>query len=89
MNANSRALRPVDTVKTIAVDDTIVLVDETSGQYFGLNDVGAAIWRQVQQHRTVEQIVAAIVDEYDSPAPVVAADTTRLVSELVTAGLVS
>lgn len=39
-----------------------------------LNDTGSFIWQQLQKPCTKEDIVAAMLAEYDAPADVIAAD---------------
>jgi PqqD family protein of HPr-rel-A system len=79
---------PVDSIKTIPVDESLVLVDSRSGQYFGLNEVGAAMWRLLEQGHAPAAIVQAISGEYDVSEATVAADLQRILGELAEAGLV-
>jgi hypothetical protein len=76
-------------VRTVAVDDNLVLVDQKSGQYFGLNEIGREIWRRLEEGCDMTAIIAALVSEYEAPEEVIAADTQRMVSELVEAGLIT
>lgn len=39
-----------------------------TGQYFSLNEVGAHIWRLMEAPRSLDSIVAALIDAYDAPA---------------------
>lgn len=59
-----------------------------SGLYYGLNAVGARIWQLVQQPRTVAQIEAALLLEYDVEAGLCAVDVLALVGALADEGLV-
>lgn len=47
------------------VADEAVLLSMQTGEYYGLNPVGASIWRHIQQPQTVAGLVAALMDEYD------------------------
>lgn len=47
------------------VADEAVLLSMQTGEYYGLNPVGASIWRLIQQPRTVAGLVVALMDEYD------------------------
>ena len=42
-----------------------VILSLTSGQYFGLNEMGARIWNLIQEPKTVGSVLEAILQEYD------------------------
>lgn len=42
-----------------------VLLSMRDGEYYGLNEVAASIWRLIQQPRTVLEIRDALLEEYD------------------------
>lgn len=88
MSTSARQLLPATDVKTITVDDSLVLVDENSGHYFGLNEVGAMIWRLLEEGRDEADIVDTIVNEYDTEEKAFAGDLQRILNELADAGLV-
>lgn len=46
------------------VADEAVLLSMQCGEYFGLNPVGASIWRLIQERRVVEDVVDALLEEY-------------------------
>jgi hypothetical protein len=48
------------------VADEAVLLSMKDGEYYGLNEVAASIWRQIQEPRTVAQVRDALLEEYDS-----------------------
>ena len=58
---------------------TLSLRDAT---YYGLDDVGAEIWRLIQTPKTVADIVAALVAMYDVDAGRCRADVINLVAAL-------
>jgi PqqD family protein of HPr-rel-A system len=43
----------------------IVLLDTESGEYFGLNETAALIWRQLGEGRTPEEIAAELERAYE------------------------
>lgn len=51
------------------VADEAVLLSMHDGEYYGLNEVAATIWRLVQQPRTVLEIRDALLDEYSDIDP--------------------
>src|SRR4051794_18067016 len=42
-----------------------VLLSLQSGEYFGLNDVGASIWRLIQQPRSIGELRDELLIEFD------------------------
>jgi hypothetical protein len=66
----------------------IVMLSLRDGTYYGLDDVGAEIWRLIQGPMTIGRIVASLVDTYDVDARRCRADVIRLVAALRDRGLV-
>lgn len=46
------------------VADEVVLLSVQNGQYYGLNPVGASIWRLIQKPRTLAEVRDGLLDEY-------------------------
>ena len=59
-----------------------------SGQYYGLDAVGARIWALVQQPRSVRALCDAILDEYEVEPERCQRDVVELLERLAGAGLV-
>ena len=47
------------------LDAETVILHYDKGLYFGLNEVGTLVWKQVQNPRTVQEIRDAILREYE------------------------
>src|SRR5512142_1024172 len=58
-----------------------VLLSMRDGEYYGLNEVGASIWRLVQQPRTPLQIRNALLEEYEG---IEASECERAVAAFLT-----
>ena len=56
-----------------------------SGIYFGLDAVGASVWQLIQQPKTVGEIQAALLQEYDVEAARCEADLQALLRDLAAA----
>ena len=56
--------------------------------YFGLNTVGASIWKLIQEPRTVKEIKEAILEEFDVEPDLCEHDVLELLQELSTHGLI-
>lgn len=73
--SDARALSLAATVRaseqqiSCEVDDEVVLLSMQDGQYYGLNEVGASIWRLIQRPRTLAQVRDDLLTEYGDVSP--------------------
>lgn len=65
----------------------VMALDIRQGHCFGMAGVGAAIWRLLDQPRSIDDLVAALVADYEVEPDRCAADVGAFVDELVAAGL--
>ena len=70
------------------VSGEAVILDLSSGVYFGLNSVGARVWELLQGGRDLRSIRAALLEEFDVPASRCEADLLGLVRRMAEDGLV-
>ena len=56
MELNTKISRNPDML-AVEMDDELVMMDATSGDYFGLNTVGAHIWNLLEQEHTIAMIL--------------------------------
>jgi len=56
--------------------------------YYGLDDVGAAVWKLVQEPRRVNEIVELLLEQYEVDAERCTRDLLTLLSKLAALGLV-
>ncbi len=70
------------------VDDELVILDGPSGRYFGLNDVGAFVWDQLEHDCSLDDLLAAVIVEYDIDRQQASRDIDELINQLVEGGLV-
>lgn len=47
------------------LDNEVVILKLDKGTYYGLSDVGASIWIQIQKPITVEEITNNLLEEYE------------------------
>ncbi len=71
-----------------SVHDDIVVLDLQSEQYFGLNAVGALVWNELTDGKTLGPIHAAIVERYDVAHDQAWSDLEALVTTLLERGLI-
>lgn len=65
-----------------------VVLDLSSGRYFGLNDVGTRVWQLIGEGQPVDAVLQAVVAEYRADAPTIERDVLALLDDLTTRGLV-
>jgi hypothetical protein len=64
------------------LDGEAVLLDLSSGIYFGLNEVGTRVWQMVGEGRGEAEIVAALAAAYEADAAIIDRDVARLLEDL-------
>ena len=58
------------------------------GVYYGLNPVGARIWKLIQKPRKLSDILEILLDEYDVEREVCQSDLMELIKQLLDRGLI-
>jgi hypothetical protein len=69
------------------VGDETVLLDLASGNYYGLDPVGARIWQLLGEGKTLAQVCDVLVAEYEVPRATLESDVEQLVGQLGEKGL--
>jgi hypothetical protein len=88
MQPESRPHRRDDILAQVA-GDTVVLLTPDSGEYFTLNEVGGRIWELADGTRSVEEIAAVLIEEFEASLDEVRADALDLLEQLSEEGLVA
>ena len=65
-----------------------VIVDLNSGTYFGLNESGTFIWKNLLDDHSEEEIAERLAAEYDISPGIATKDTQSLVKHLESQGFV-
>lgn len=87
----SMATRVVASERQVAceVADEVVLLSMQNGQYYGLNPVGASIWRLIQKPSTLDEVRNGLLAEYDDvSAETCASETFAFVTTMLGLGLI-
>ncbi len=71
------------------VSGEMVLLDLKGEQYLGLNEVGARIWKSLQQGETLKMIYEVLLLEYDVEDDVLKRDMEKIISEMEEAGIIT
>ena len=82
MNFNATVRLSSDAL-TQQVGEELVILDLGGEAYFGLDPVGARIWRLMEEGHTLAAIVETLLGEYDVTEAVLRADIESLVNNLV------
>ena len=64
------------------IDDEIVVMSLSSGDFFSLQGSAAAIWELIDGSRDRAAVLATLVRDYDAPEAVLAAEFDAFLAEL-------
>ena len=65
-----------------------VILDTAASEYYSLNEVGTRIWTLLQEPRTLEEIVDALLEEYSVDRDRCEKDARALLDEMVDMDLI-
>jgi hypothetical protein len=82
-----RVRRATEHVET-EVDGEVVLMQFSSGAFFSMDDTARAVWHQVEDGRTVQEIVERVADGFDGEGEAIEADTVAFLRDLEANGLI-
>jgi len=72
-----------DTVFAQEVDGEMVLLDMNSENYFGLDEVGSTIWQTMGKGKSLQEVLNALLEEYEVESDVLEKDLIRFVNQLL------
>ena len=75
-------------LSTVLGDQAVLMLTDT-GQFFELDDTGTAIWSILDSDRGLDEIVAALMAEFDVDQPTCAAQTQAFLADMVAKGLIT
>jgi hypothetical protein len=76
-----------DTVLYQELQDEAVLLNMASQQYYGLDDVGARMWKSLLEHGGIAEATAHLCEIYEAEEAVIRTDLEILLRDLLAAGL--
>ncbi|HSH40901.1 MAG TPA: PqqD family protein [Arenicellales bacterium] len=77
-----------DNVLFQEVDGESVLLSLDKGCYYGLDELGTRIWKLIDRDLDSDQVVAAIVEEYEVEPEQARRDLDAFLSDLEQSGLI-
>ncbi len=72
-----------DHVLVRQMDDELVILDLNTEAYFGLNDVGAALWSSLQETSSIDDAYRRLLDTYDVAPETLRQDIETLLQQLL------
>ena len=76
-----------DTVFAQEVDGEMVLLDMNSENYFGLDEVGTAIWQAMQEKKRLKEVYDTMLEQYAVEPEVLEKELLEFTQELSESGL--
>jgi hypothetical protein len=70
------------------IEDEMVILDLAEEQYYGLDDVGARMWKLLSEHGDTATVVSQLQAYYNVDEPTLTRDLDSFVEKLIGAGLV-
>ncbi len=68
--------------------DEIVALDPVAGRCLGFNEAAAVVWKLLEQPKSIEQLSAALAEDFDVTADQCTADVRELMEQFAVLGLV-
>jgi hypothetical protein len=68
--------------------DEMVMMDLEQGKYFSLNPIATRIWDLLDRPVSVDELCAALMEEYDVDAEQCSREVTEHLEEMVRLGLI-
>jgi hypothetical protein len=78
-----------DSVLYQELEDEAVLLNMANQQYYGLNDVGAQMWKSLTEAESVAAAEDKLASMYEIERPTLRSDLEALVRDLLKAGLLT
>jgi hypothetical protein len=82
-------IAPAAYVHAKRFDDEVVILDLEHGVYFGLDEIGAAMWEAFVAGLSPAEVSNLLAAKYDAPREQLQEDACALASRLAEAGLVA
>jgi len=70
------------------LQDETVILHVSKGTYYGLNPTGGALWKYLEEPRTVAELEAFLLERYEVTAQRCSQDVQELLAQLLTEELV-
>ncbi len=78
----------VRTAHLAVIDNQAVILDEKTNQYLGFNKTASFILKEIASGNSVDNIIAALLDMYDTELKALTRDVENLLGELCDMGII-
>ncbi len=85
---DARVTRADRLISAELVDGELVVLSLKDGMYYGLNAVGARVWRLLEEPRTVGEVQQRLVEEFRVDSDRCSREVDELLTDLIGLGLV-
>lgn len=79
----------VDRFTETDIDEEIVIMQLSSGEFFSLSETASAIWRLLDGYRDRAALIAALTEEFGIDPNLIAAEVDEFLLQLREAGLIA
>ena len=79
---------PAPGVLSADLEDELVLLAPRTGMYYGLDEVGRAIWKQIEEMQPVATVRDRVLEQYDVEPERLDADVDEFLRDLAGEGLI-
>lgn len=77
-----------DEIAADVLDGEAIIINLATGSYYAMNNVGALVWRSIEQHSSLDEIAAHVATHYEVAPERARADLLSLAEHLLTEGVV-
>ncbi len=88
MNGSPATYRKSSRQVSCKINDEVAILDLERAIYFGLRGVGVHIWDSLEQPRSVADLCASVMAEFDVPEATCRVDIVQILGNLEAEGLV-
>jgi len=64
------------------IDGEVVMIGLDSGRYFGLDAIGTAIWKRIEQPCRIDSLCAGLAEDFEGDPAVIATETRAFLEKL-------
>jgi Coenzyme PQQ synthesis protein D (PqqD) len=79
----------LDKILSVDIDSEMVLLDMKSEKYFGFDEVGASIWREMQKNNSLAGVYEVLLEEYNVEPEVLRRDLLDFAKQLEARGMIT
>lgn len=71
------------------VDGELVMMSIETGDYVSMNETGKIIWELLEQDKTVNELIALLVQQFDVDQEIVKNDVVPFIEQMKTKGILA